>query len=58
MGFYFSEDERYCTFTLDTPPSTFLTQQCQTDTNAAITIQRWWRHILNTRLRKFQQELR
>lgn len=48
MGFYFSEDGRYCTFTLDTPPSTFLSQK---DTNAAITIQRWWRHILNARLR-------
>jgi hypothetical protein len=57
MGFYFSEDGRYCTSTLDTPSSTFLTQQGQKDTNAAITIQRWWRRILNIRLREFQQEL-
>jgi len=57
MGFYFSEDGRYCTSTLDTPPSTFLTPQGEKDTTAAITIQKWWRRILNIRLREFQQEL-
>lgn len=57
MGFYFSEDRRYCTSTLDTPPSTFLTPQGEKDTTAAITIQRWWRRILNMRLQEFQQEL-
>ena len=57
MGFYFSEDGRHSTSTLDYPPTTVLTPQGVVDTNAAITIQRWWRRILNIRLREFQQEL-
>lgn len=57
MGFYFSEDGRYSTSTLDYPPTTVLTPQGVVDTSAAITIQRWWRRILNIRLREFQEEL-
>ena len=57
MGFYFSEDGRYSTSTLDYPPTTILTHNGVHDTRAAITIQRWWRRILNIRLREFQQEL-
>lgn len=57
MGFYFSEDGRNSTSTLDYPPTTILTPKGVIDTNAAITIQRWWRRILNMRLQEFQQEL-
>jgi hypothetical protein len=57
MGFYFSEDGRYSTSTLDYPPTTILTHNGVHDTRAAITIQRWWRRILNIRLREFQEEL-
>lgn len=43
MGFYYSEDGRTCTSTISCPPTTFLTQKGLRDTDAAITIQRWWR---------------
>ena len=45
MGFYYSEDGRYCTSTLDYPPVTFLTVKGVKDTNTAIIIQRWWIRI-------------
>ena len=43
MGLYYSEDERYCTSTLNCPPITFLTDKGLKDTTAAIIIQRWWK---------------
>jgi hypothetical protein len=46
MGIYYSEDGRYCTSTLDYPPSTFLTPKGIKDRNdAAIIIQKWWKRI-------------
>ena len=45
MGFYFSEDRRHCTSTLDVQPTTYLTQRGEKDTDAAIIIQRWWRSL-------------
>lgn len=53
MGFYFSEDGRYHTSTFGFPPTTSLTSKGVVDTDAAITIQRWWRRILNMRLQEF-----
>lgn len=53
MGFFYSNDGRTCTSTLDVRPTTFLTPQGERDTKAAITIQRWWRktreHIIYER---------
>lgn len=45
MGIYYSEDRRYCTSTLDYPPSTYLTLKGIKDRDAAIIIQRWWRRV-------------
>ena len=43
MGYYYSEDSRFATSTLDFPPITLLTPKGMRDRDAAITIQRWWR---------------
>jgi hypothetical protein len=51
MGLYYSEDGRYCTSTLDAPPTTYLTKKGLIDTNAAITIQRWWKSLKQYRLK-------
>lgn len=45
MGFYYSEDGRYYTSTFGFPPTTSLTTKGVRDTDAAVTIQRWWRGL-------------
>lgn len=53
MGFFYSNDGRTCTSTLDVKPTTFLTQQGEHETKAATIIQRWWKktreHIIYER---------
>lgn len=53
MGFFYSNDGRTCTSTLDVKPTTFLTPQGERETKAATIIQRWWRktqeHIIYER---------
>lgn len=45
MGFYYSQDGRWVTCTLEYPPHTYLTEKGHKDTKAAIIIQQWFRKI-------------
>lgn len=53
MGFFYSNDGKTCTSTLDVRPTTFLTPQGERETKAATVIQKWWRktqeHIIYER---------
>lgn len=57
MGLYYSEDGRYCTSTLSTPATTYLTPKGEKDTAAAVVIQKWWRSIINYRLEQFHNDM-
>ena len=46
MGFYYSDDGRFVTDTLDFPPQTYLTQIVIIDTENCIKIQKWWRNYI------------
>ena len=41
MGFFYSDQGRFCTSTNDFPPVTFLTPKGISDTYAATVIQKW-----------------